>query len=151
MIGLIPGIGDFAGLILSLYVLFEARKIGASDKIQLRIIRNMLIEFVGGLIPVFGDAFDAIYKANTKNTELLKNYLKEQLDEEPVSRFPWFTYIWLSLLIFALLIIILIWIQVQYGAINLPNKCQYPWRFVRYLRLTEQALFCRPHQRSEFV
>ncbi len=59
----------------------------------------MLIEFIGGLIPVFGDAFDAVYKANTRNTELLRNYLYKQLGEEPEWKFPWFTFIWMSLLI----------------------------------------------------
>jgi len=109
LIGLIPVAGDFAGLILSLYVLYEARKIGASGKIQRKMIRNMLIEFIGGLLPVIGDAFDAIYKANTKNTELLRNYLYDQLGEEPKWKFPWFTFIWvcmLILLLFALFLLI---------------------------------------------
>lgn len=106
LIGLIPVAGDFAGLILSLYVLYEARKIGASGKVQRRIIRNMLIEFVGGLIPVFGDAFDAVYKANTRNTEILRNYLYKQLGEEPEWTFPWFTFIWVSLLFLLMMLLI---------------------------------------------
>lgn len=108
LIGLIPGIGDFAGLILSLYVLYEARKIGASRKVQRKIIRNMLIEFTGGLIPVFGDAFDAVYKANTKNTEILRNYLYRQLGEEPEWKFPWFTFFWFSLLLLLLLALVFV-------------------------------------------
>ncbi|CAN5226900.1 hypothetical protein BH23BAC3_BH23BAC3_31950 [soil metagenome] len=110
LIGLIPGIGDFAGLILSLYVLYEARKIGAPGNIQRKMIRIMLIEFVGGLIPVFGDAFDAVYKANTKNTALLRNYLYKQIGEEPAWKFPWVAFIWFSLLI--LLILSLIYFMV---------------------------------------
>jgi hypothetical protein len=108
LIGLFPGIGDFAGLILSLYVLYEARRIGAPGKIQRKMIRIMLIEFFGGLIPVFGDAFDAVYKANTRNTELLRNYLYRQLGEEPEWRFPWFTFIWMSLLILLILSLFII-------------------------------------------
>ncbi|REL33496.1 DUF4112 domain-containing protein [Rhodohalobacter sp. SW132] len=103
LIGLIPGIGDFAGLLLSLYVLHEARKIGADRKVQRKIIQNMLIEFFGGLIPVLGDAFDAVYKANTKNTALLRNYIYKEIGEEPPWKFPWFTFIWVSLLILILL------------------------------------------------
>lgn len=109
LIGLIPGIGDFAGLILSMYVLYEARKIGAPANIQRKMIRIMFIEFVGGLIPVFGDAFDAVYKANTKNTALLKNYLYKELGEEPEWRFPWFTFLWMSVLLIILLTVI-IWL-----------------------------------------
>lgn len=109
LIGLIPGVGDFAGLILSLYVLHEARKIGASRGVQRKMVRNMLIEFFGGLIPVFGDAFDAVYKANTKNTALLRNYIYKQLGEEPEWKFPWFTFFWMSLLLIILSLII-IWL-----------------------------------------
>lgn len=99
VIGLVPGIGDFAGLILSLYVLYEARKIGAPGSLRRKMIRIMLIEFFGGLIPVFGDAFDAVYKANTKNTALLRNYLYKELGEEPEWHFPWGVFIWICLLI----------------------------------------------------
>lgn len=101
VIGLIPVIGDFAGLILSLYVLYEARKVGADRSLQRKMIRNMLIEFFGGILPLFGDAFDAVYKANTKNTRLLRNYLYRELGEEPPRRFPWFTFFGISLLILA--------------------------------------------------
>lgn len=78
IIGLVPVIGDAAGLLLSSYVLFEAQRLGVSKRIKLKIILNMLIDFFGGLIPVFGDIFDAIFKANTRNTKLLKDYLIEQ-------------------------------------------------------------------------
>ena len=102
LIGLVPVIGDFVGLVLSLYVLREARKVGASRKVQAKIVRNMIIEFLGGLLPVIGDAFDAIYKANTRNTELLRAWLHEQLETTPRQPFPWFTLIWLSALILLL-------------------------------------------------
>ncbi|ERP91469.1 MAG: DUF4112 domain-containing protein [Alcanivoracaceae bacterium] len=103
LIGLIPGIGDAAGLALASYVLLEAQRAGASKAVKLRMLRNMLIDFLGGLLPVVGDAFDAIYKANTRNTELLRNYLEKQLEVEPPPKpFPWWTLIWLSVL-FAIL------------------------------------------------
>ncbi len=103
LIGLIPGIGDAAGLALASYVLLEAQRAGASKAVKLRMLRNMLIDFLGGRLPVVGDAFDAIYKANTRNTELLRNYLEKQLEVEPPPKpFPWWTLIWLSVL-FAIL------------------------------------------------
>ncbi|PHQ27096.1 hypothetical protein CLH62_05815 [Marinobacter guineae] len=99
IIGLVPVVGDMAGLVLSGYVLLEAQRAGASKDVKLRMLRNMGIDFVGGLLPVVGDAFDAIYKANTRNTRLLKNYLEEQLAvEPPPPPFPWVTLIWLSVL-----------------------------------------------------
>jgi len=103
IIGLLPGVGDMAGLVLSAYVLVEAQRVGVSRAVKLRMLRNMGIDFLGGLLPVVGDAFDAIYKANTRNTLLLKRYLEEQLAvEPPPPPFPWKLLIGLSLL-FALI------------------------------------------------
>ncbi|MCH2558606.1 MAG: DUF4112 domain-containing protein [Alcanivorax sp.] len=98
LIGLIPGIGDLAGFVLSGYVLVEARRAGASGATQRRMLRNMLIDFVGGLVPVVGDAFDAIYKANTRNTRLLRAELLRELGREQKKPFPWGTLLGLSLL-----------------------------------------------------
>ncbi|WP_286220587.1 DUF4112 domain-containing protein [Marinobacter apostichopi] len=99
VIGLLPVVGDMAGLVLSGYVLVEAQRAGASKDVKLRMLRNMGIDFLGGLLPVVGDAFDAIFKANTRNTRLLRNYLEEQLAvEPPPPPFPWMTLIWLSVL-----------------------------------------------------
>ena len=103
VIGLIPVIGDAAGLVLSGYVLLEAQRAGASKEVKLRMLRNMAIDFLGGLLPVVGDAFDAVYKANTRNTKLLKIYLEEQLAvEPPAPPFPWRAVIFLTVL-FALI------------------------------------------------
>ena len=71
VIGLLPVVGDVAGLVLASYVLVEAQRADASRKVKLRMLRNMGIDFLGGLLPVVGDAFDAVYKANTRNTRLL--------------------------------------------------------------------------------
>ena len=99
IIGLVPGIGDLAGLAMSGYVLLEAQRAGASSKVKRQMLRNIGIDFVGGLIPVVGDAFDAVYKANTRNTRLLRNYLNEQLAIElPPPVFPWKVLIGLSVL-----------------------------------------------------
>ena len=78
IIGLVPVIGDAIGFLLSCYVLFEAQRMGVSKRIKLKILVNMLIDFFGGLIPLFGDLFDAFFKANTRNTAILKEELFNQ-------------------------------------------------------------------------
>lgn len=99
LIGLIPGIGDLIGLAMSGYVLLEAQRAGASSKVKRQMLRNIGIDFVGGLIPVFGDAFDAVFKANLRNTRLLRNYLNQQLAFEPAPRaFPWKVWIGVTVL-----------------------------------------------------
>lgn len=90
LIGLIPGIGDLVGLAMSAYVLLEAHRAGATGRLMLKMLRNIAIDFVVGLVPVVGDAFDAVFKANMRNTRLLREHLNEQLGTEPAPRrFPW--------------------------------------------------------------
>lgn len=104
IIGLVPGIGDLIGLAMSGYVLLEAQRAGASKELKRKMLRSIGIDFIGGLVPVFGDAFDAIYKANTRNTRLLRHYLQQQLAvEPPPPPFPWKILIGLSVL-FAVII-----------------------------------------------
>jgi hypothetical protein len=75
IIGLVPVVGDTIGFLLSCYVLFEAQRMGVSKRVKLKILVNMFIDFFGGLIPLFGDLFDAFFKANTRNTAILKEEL----------------------------------------------------------------------------
>lgn len=79
IIGILPVIGDVAGLLLSSYVLIEAQRAGASRWVKLRIMANMGIDFLGGLVPLVGDIFDAYFKANTRNTKLLREYLEGEV------------------------------------------------------------------------
>lgn len=89
LIGLIPVVGDFAGLVMSSYVLVEAHRAGAGADVKRRMIRNMAIDFVGGLVPVVGDAFDFAWKANARNAQLLRNYLETELQPKTEPPFPW--------------------------------------------------------------
>jgi hypothetical protein len=102
IIGLIPVIGDAAGLVLSSYVLLEAQRAGAPGPLKRKMLRNMLVDFIGGLLPVVGDAFDAIYKANTRNTRLLREHLRRELRNDSKTPFPWWTLLWLSVLFAAI-------------------------------------------------
>jgi uncharacterized protein DUF4112 len=71
VIGLIPGIGDAAGALLSCYIVFEATRLGAGFSVLLRMLLNISIETVVGSVPLVGDLFDAGWKANDKNMRLL--------------------------------------------------------------------------------
>jgi hypothetical protein len=78
LLGLIPGIGDAAGALLSTYILYEAIRLGVPRTVLLRMIANIGIDTLGGTIPVVGDIFDMAWKANKKNTALLHAYLASQ-------------------------------------------------------------------------
>jgi hypothetical protein len=89
IIGLVPVLGDVAGLLMSLYVLLEAHRAGASTRVKLQMVRNMLIDFFGGLVPIVGDVFDFAWKANVRNTQLLREHLETELNVQQKPRFPW--------------------------------------------------------------
>ncbi len=74
VIGLLPGIGDAIGALLSAYIVNEARGLGAPRSILMRMVGNIAIETVIGCIPVAGDLFDAAFKANLRNIALLERY-----------------------------------------------------------------------------
>ena len=83
IIGVVPVVGDIAGAGLSLYLIARAVQIGASREIIGKMVRNLLIEVAGGAVPIVGDAFDLVYKANNRNMRLLTNYLEAQLKPPP--------------------------------------------------------------------
>jgi hypothetical protein len=87
LIGLIPGIGDLVDLLMSLWVVNEARRIGAGKVLIARMLGHLFVDFIGGLLPVIGDLFDAAYKANSRNTDLLRAHLYGELGRKPSTRF----------------------------------------------------------------
>ncbi len=80
IIGLIPGFGDAVGLGLSAWLVMRASSLGLPRSVILRMVFNILIETVIGAIPVLGDAFDFVFKANNRNVTLMKNALKRDAD-----------------------------------------------------------------------
>ena len=78
LLGLIPGVGDAAGALLSTYILYEAIRLGTPTSVLLRMVANIGIDTVVGAIPVAGDIFDIAWKANKKNAALLHAYLAAQ-------------------------------------------------------------------------
>jgi len=75
IIGLVPGIGDVAGLTVSAYIIAESARLGASKSVLLRMSANAAIDAILGAIPVLGDLFDFTFKANRRNLHLLQSQL----------------------------------------------------------------------------
>jgi len=72
LIGLIPGVGDAVGGVMSAYIILQAARLGAPVPVLLRMLMNVALEAVLGVIPVVGDLFDAGWKANLRNLALLR-------------------------------------------------------------------------------
>jgi len=76
LIGLAPGAGDAMLGALSFYIIYQAARLGTPRALLLRMIGNVLIEVVGGSIPILGDLFDMALKANIRNIRLLESHLQ---------------------------------------------------------------------------
>ena len=88
IIGLIPGLGDLIGAGVALWIVAEAVRLGASGWVLVRMLVNIAIDTLGGAIPVAGDVFDALWKANLKNVRLLERHLATTAAVEGVTGRP---------------------------------------------------------------
>lgn len=117
IIGLIPGIGDAVGAVLSAYIINEARSMGAPKSVLLRMAGNVMIETIIGAIPFAGDLFDAAYKANMRNLALLESYQLDPSGSRRSSRLFVFGFsVLLALLVLAM---IAIPVLIVIGLVNL--------------------------------
>ena len=78
LIGLIPVVGDLITTAISLWLVREARALGAPWHITARMLANVAVDGVVGLVPVAGDAFDVMFRANVRNVRMLKKWMDRQ-------------------------------------------------------------------------
>ena len=75
LIGLIPVVGDLLTTALSLWVVREARALGAPRFLVARMLANVALHGVIGMVPAVGDAFDVIWRTNMRNMRLLRKWI----------------------------------------------------------------------------
>ena len=78
IIGLIPVVGDIIATALSLWLVREARALGAPWYVTARMLGNVALDGVVGLVPIAGDAFDVMFRANIRNMRLLRRWMDKQ-------------------------------------------------------------------------
>jgi len=76
ILGLIPGVGDLFTTMLSFYIIVQAALIGCSPATLVRMTGNIVVENIVDAIPIIGNLFDFIWKANLKNTQLMERHLE---------------------------------------------------------------------------
>lgn len=77
LLGMVPGIGDVVGAALSSYIVYEAWRLRMPPALLARMIANVAADTLLGAVPVAGDVFDAWWKTNRRNVDLLRRYLAE--------------------------------------------------------------------------
>jgi hypothetical protein len=75
IIGLIPGVGDLIGAVVSGYIIMEAVRADVPTLTLTRMLVNVGVDTVLGAIPAVGDVFDAAWKSNTMNVALLERHV----------------------------------------------------------------------------
>lgn len=75
--GLVPGAGDLIATSFSLYILYLAFKFQIPQAVWSKMIFNIGLEAAVGTVPILGDLFDAFYKSNVRNLDLLEQHLRE--------------------------------------------------------------------------
>jgi hypothetical protein len=82
LLGVVPVVGDAVSGLLSLYVVVEAARLGVSYGTLLRMLANVAVDVAGGSLPLVGDAFDALWKANRRNLRLVLEDLRSDTARE---------------------------------------------------------------------
>lgn len=78
LLGLLPGVGDTLSVALSSYIIYEAHNANAPWHLKTRMMWNVFIDWLVGLVPFFGDLFDFGWKANQKNADLLRQFMRKK-------------------------------------------------------------------------
>jgi hypothetical protein len=110
LFGLVPGLGDIAGGLIAVYALRVARQLGAPGVIQLHMLTNIAIDASVGTIPVLGDLFDFVFKAQSRNLALLDEWLQTPHETTKRSRRGVVLVPIAIVLVFATLTILGIWL-----------------------------------------
>ena len=98
LIGLIPGVGDVVGGLMSTWIVIGALRHRVPARIIMRMLLNIGIDLLFGAVPVAGDVFDFLYEENVKNMRLLELHR----DRRRPPRSVW------SILFVAILIVLLV-------------------------------------------
>ena len=75
LLGLVPGLGDSATALVSLYILIEAHRLGVRPATLARMGWNVALDLGLGAVPLLGDLFDFFWKSNLRNIDLLERDL----------------------------------------------------------------------------
>jgi len=78
IIRLVPGLGDAVASLLSCVILVEAHRLGVPRTLLARMIANVLLEGTAGAMPVVGDMFDVVFRANRRNIRILRDYMDRE-------------------------------------------------------------------------
>ena len=84
IVGLVPVVGDIITAAMGSYLIWEARNLGLPKWKLWRMAGNIAVDTTLGAVPVVGDAFDLLYRSNTRNLRIVKKHLDKHHPETRV-------------------------------------------------------------------
>ena len=75
LVGLVPVAGDFIGMAMGAYIVWEARNLGMPKWKLLRMAGNVAFDSAVGAVPLAGDLFDFLFRSNSRNLKIVKKHL----------------------------------------------------------------------------
>ncbi|RIJ43053.1 DUF4112 domain-containing protein [Pontibacter oryzae] len=77
ILGLLPVAGDLASFAMSATLVMTMARHGASGKLVALMLVNIALDALIGSIPIVGNIFDFVFKANERNVRLLQKHYEE--------------------------------------------------------------------------
>lgn len=74
LLNIIPGMGNVVAAATSLYLMWIAYQLKVPTQIYMKMLWNIAVDYVFGVVPVIGIVFDVFYRANVKNFALVETY-----------------------------------------------------------------------------
>ena len=105
IIGLIPGVGDTLTSLASFYILASAVRYRVPKITLLRMGFNVGIDYVLGAVPFVGDLFDAAWKSNQMNMELIRRRATVSKEDARKGRISDWLFVGLIMLVLIALLI----------------------------------------------
>jgi hypothetical protein len=75
IVGLVPVGGDAVLGAISLYIIYEAHRLGVPRHKLAQMLGNVALEVAGGSVPILGDLFDMALKANLRNLAIIERHV----------------------------------------------------------------------------
>lgn len=86
LVGLIPVVGDFIMVGVSLSIVGMAKQMKVPTALRVAMLRNIAIDFLLGLIPFVGDLVDLFYKSNQKNVRIMEKWWVSQNHQQILAK-----------------------------------------------------------------
>ena len=83
LLGLVPVAGDLLSAAIGVYLITQARELGASRWLQAKMIRTLVVDAALGSVPLAGDVFVVYFRAHRRNLKLLQAELGEPYLDAP--------------------------------------------------------------------